>query len=681
MNEYKNKSGAIKDLRDEIKKASEDAKINFEKEWFRNVLFYIGRQWIVYSRRQNRWDDVTLEKWIPRPVTNKVAKGANTLKSLFLDRDPRPIVSPATNTEEDLATAEVGDMALEVADRESETKLARRQAASWFTICGNVFIHNYIRNSADFGTIDITYERCLKCGAVSAPDMIVHNKCPACGNEGEFKEAVDESGNRIGKQIPRTRLGTDAVPPFEMWFNFDVQNFSAVDRLVRSKRVDVDVLKKMYPDLKDDVLDENESANLSENYMESLAYATGSGGYEYGGYGKPSSSRRTKVIDYVYAKPFKGFEDGLMAVIVGEEVVESASLDAYRDLKGRYLIPFNFAKALDVPGRFWGKSRLDDVIPKQIQRNRYESLIELDALRNANNKWLDPGTNMDQPTGQPGQIIKYDYMGDGRKPEHVAGRDPSRVVIDLIERIDKDIEDMLGTQQVLEGKAPAGVDTFSGLRLLTERAMSDHSESIGNWEMLWEEDARQKMELARTHFVEVREKTFRNDLGNWETKQFTKADLQGGTDIKIEPGSTVAKSKSVENAGIIDSVKLGLVDSRDPAVNLKILEKLGQSELASPISLDIKDAMKEWKEFYDSVKENPGNPESWKLRPRYGIDNEAVHYKDSASRAKEDKFFEMPEQAQQMWIEHAEYHRNNMETEMQAQSELPVKPEPAAVMA
>src|SRR5262245_6757869 len=54
----------------------------FERMWWRNLLYYFGRQWITYTRGRG-WVDKRLAKWVPRPVTNEIRVAANAILSVF----------------------------------------------------------------------------------------------------------------------------------------------------------------------------------------------------------------------------------------------------------------------------------------------------------------------------------------------------------------------------------------------------------------------------------------------------------------------------------------------------------------------------------------------------------------------------------------------------------------------
>lgn len=653
-------------LRDKIKEQGRSGKRNIQKDWYRNILFLIGRQWITFDIQSKRWVDAPLPQWYEKPVTNKFASCHNTIKTVLTQKTPRIICKPATDADDDIATAEVADIVVDVTDAEADMKTFREIAATWKVSTGNVFAHSYYDiNGSKYGEDFIQHEQCPSCGQMFSPDQIqVGDKvtqnpaCPGCGAMNGFIPAMDPNGSPVGDTIEHGKLCIDAVPPFEMFFNQEVESWDKVTQCVRGKRVPVDDLKNLYPEIKDQLTGSAVGEHLEESILKALAYATNTGFPDvYFGTGS-GQKVESETVDYLFSMPCEDYPNGLMATIIKNQIVELDELLYTRktdDGRDQPFIPIRFGGSNRVSGRFWHRTFLDDVASKQIQRNKLESFILLWVYSMSGGKWLVPsGANMTKPDGQPNQMLQYDVTPTGQKPERMNGTPVDQVCVKLMELIDKDIEELSATYDVLKGQFPPGLDTFSGLRLLTERAFSRHNELIQNWERFNEEIKIQQIEIARKFFNHERKKTLQDELGAWETTTFTKEDIQGGLEIHIEEGSTIPTSKAVENAGIVDSIKLGLINVQNPKVNFKVLEKLGQSDLAPAVGEDIKDAAREWHEFLNIGK----------TRPRQGIDNDQIHLLDAISRAKSQEFFDLPDQAKALWIEHVQYHQANIAAAM-----------------
>lgn len=649
-------------LRDKIKKAGNYGRTVLEKQWYKNVLFYVGIQWIMWYESKRSWQNIDykeMPKHVPRPVVNKYARTADTMKSLLVQKDPRIIVRPADDTEEAMATAQMGDDLVDVTDSEADMKTARKVAASWLVLNGNFFYCNYYHLSHDYGTTKIQFERCNACSKVVSPKEMEGNTCPYCGAPDSMGPAIDEKAQPIGVELPKGKLCTDVASPFEMFFDQSVEDFKKVKSVVRSKETDIEEIKATYPDFVDNIVSNEKDTGEGSNAMEmksALAYITSQAlSGQFGGKGKPSP---TGVLDYVHHLPDNDFPQGLLATVNGNTVLEAIPLaEAYSDQDENPFIPIVHCPKKRVPGRIWGKTEMDDLGWVQVSFNSLLSFIELCNYRMAAPDWLIPeGCEVDQLTGEPGLKVTWKNISGqpNIKPERLDGKEIPQSIKWYLEKLESFFEDLGASYDVLKGDSPENVSTFGGQKLLYERAYSAHLEMITNWEQAYEECKKQHLEIARKHFIEERKRVFENKAGDWETKTFTRADLQGGVTIKVEQGSSIPKSQAAEISGIFESISAGLINPMDEKVRYKILERFGQSDLMGDLEEDFKDARNEWKDFLET-----GAP-----RPRNGIDNELVHYMDAVARAKTEEFFKLPQEMQAMWEEHILYHKMNLEAQM-----------------
>src|SRR3989304_3565434 len=76
-----------------------------DRDMFRNILFYLGVQWIDYDLRNRVWLPRAAKKSIPNPVTNKFADVQRPIVSLLAGEEPHLYYRPRTDAEEDISTA------------------------------------------------------------------------------------------------------------------------------------------------------------------------------------------------------------------------------------------------------------------------------------------------------------------------------------------------------------------------------------------------------------------------------------------------------------------------------------------------------------------------------------------------------------------------------------------------
>jgi hypothetical protein len=112
----------------------------YERNWFRNILFFLGVQWIQYLPNSRLWLPRNLKKWVPRPVTNKFASHAVSIIQVLCSKTPEISCRPGSESPEDVATADVANRALEVILKEAGAKESRKLIAAWTTLTGTAFI-------------------------------------------------------------------------------------------------------------------------------------------------------------------------------------------------------------------------------------------------------------------------------------------------------------------------------------------------------------------------------------------------------------------------------------------------------------------------------------------------------------------------------------------------------------
>src|SRR6266436_5836017 len=57
-----------------LKRESTEYRWIWEREWLRDLFYVANRQWITFHPTRREGVDKRLQKWIPRPVTNKMAE-------------------------------------------------------------------------------------------------------------------------------------------------------------------------------------------------------------------------------------------------------------------------------------------------------------------------------------------------------------------------------------------------------------------------------------------------------------------------------------------------------------------------------------------------------------------------------------------------------------------------------
>jgi hypothetical protein len=641
----------------------------FEREWYRNILFYLGQQWVVYDETFRRWRRRNMPAWVPLPITNRLASTVNTIRSSISQVQPSFDARPMQENEKSVLSANSSEKYLDILQNESGFRSARRRMASWVTLTGNAFLFQEYDTSIDTGTVFIPGETCSDCGAKIAPNEIPEsNTCPKCGSP-NLQEDADS-----GITVPQGKSRTRALSPFEVYVDpyiMDIQEQPAV--LIIETR-SLQAIKQVYGDKAKD-LKADMDRTIGRYYLDSLAYMTGSGYGGGGSFGRVSTPENDDVygactLYRLFIKSHPDYPQGIYIVMGGDQTV----LEVVKPMPTRYrttqeaFYPLIHIKYDDVPGRFWGKTPVDDLVPKQRQRNEMESLYQTIIMRTANPVWLIPLNIQTSPiTGDPSLVIRYTGT-QGQKPERMPGMDVPMSVPKFIEMIDADFEELANTFAVMKGKSPGNVRAASAIQMLIERGFGRYGTVFDNLEEAYENWAIQTLEIWRQRAVFPRVQAVSKVSGSWQFMEFLGADLDD-VDIRVEAGSTRPKSQAGRQMLIQQLMQMQLLNPNDPEQRMKMFEEMGATSLMPGAEADIKCVARENAQFKEwgqrvTLQEQQGGadipPEAiqqvaMQTFPLHGnpiIDHHPTHLIHHRRFALTDEFKAMSQVAQQLFVQH-----------------------------
>jgi hypothetical protein len=581
-------------------------RLEIERAAQRNVLYYLGVQWIKYDQSIRLWRPIAVGKRTPRPCTNKVATFVNQAVANLLNFRPPLTYSPATDRPEDIAAATVADRINAIIERESDIERLKAVIARWLILTGNVFLINNYDLSPESGFEFIGAEQCNDCGAVTMPKETEQaglaqglqqgmGVCPQCGGHNlqpateqpgqPVPDGMEAQGGKVGTAYPKGRFKTEVEPVFTCHFdNSTGQDFHDSPYFMTVRHRGKDWITRMYGEEVAKNINYNQPSDPYSGMFESLAYATTLWSY---GYGAPSSLSEPRArVKRIWIRPRpKVAPEGIYAVILDDKVVESGPWP-YKDETGRPMLNVVHIGFDEVPGRTIYKSRVDDIIPKQDQRNRVESIIELHSIRMANSVWLVPeGVGLSKVTGEQGQVIKYNALQGVNPPSRVPGDQVSPYLIQWMGILDQEMQDIFGLSEVGRGEAPRGVSAYSALQLLDERAQQGQSAIMRNWAQGWLEWSRQNLALWKVAATDDRYLT--TGAGQWSIAKFNKSALTGGVNITCEIGSFRPQTMLAKRALFEQLLRLGVINPQDPMQRYDLATVMGASDMLPDFKVDM----------------------------------------------------------------------------------------------
>lgn len=300
----------------------------------------------------------------------------------------------------------------------------------------------------------------------------------------------------------------------------------------------------------------------------------------------PSTSSANQILDEAYLN--LGHSKAPDSVIVYETWVKPGAtkllpqggviisiddilISVYRDgfPYGHGMYPFT--KFEHIPtATFYADSPIVDLSQLQKEYNGLRSEIAEAGRRMAKPQLIAPMGSIvpSKLTNEPGLVIQYK---PGMAPPQPLPLSPlPQYYLDQQDRVLNDWIDISGEREVSRGDTPPGVTSGTAISYLQEASNQYLTPQFQSIEAGVEKIATQTIELF-VQYVDLPRKirTIGAD-GAFDTMLLKGADIASGTDIRIEPGSSYAKSKAAQEARVMDMFAVGIIDQQAAARMLEI---------------------------------------------------------------------------------------------------------------
>jgi len=191
-------------------------------------------------------------------------------------------------------------------------------------------------------------------------------------------------------------------------------------------------------------------------------------------------------------------------------------------------------------------------------------------------------------TNEPGLVIEYKAGFPAPQPMQLSPL--PQYYVDQQDRVLADMEDIGGQHDVSRGNAPAGVTAGTAISFLQEADNSYRTPQFQNIEDGYSRIAQQAIENF-VQFVDLKRKikTIGAD-GSFDTLLLNGADLKNGTDIRIQPGSSIGVSKAAQDARVMDMFGMGIIDQ---TTALRLLEIGGAQKILDVLQVAERKAQRE----------------------------------------------------------------------------------------
>lgn len=538
------------------------------KAWSEALNFYAGNQWISYNPRAHRFEPIPVtdaNKIIDRPVDNHILRWVVGHVSRFTNR-PTKIVDPNSEEMSDKTTAKICEVVLDYLYEDLDKDSQYLEAALWGAICGTVFRKSY-------------------------------------------KKYTDKYIDSAQGKVPVRCVEADIISPFQVVFDGLPARWRDVGTIMHTQVRRIDDIKRQFqidapgyfPEAAGEIKEE-EIVSSALTFSEGLKNVVdGNGSYYMGGTGA-SDLKDSAIFKEVYVRPSRKHPKGIMICSASSQLLYFGPSPAYYQ-EGKIWHPLTSWTWGVMPGSVWGISLVNQLIKLQRKINSIDALMAYNRKTMAVPGWFSPsgcGVPEGSFIGIPGQVKTYDETPGGGKPFPHQGVPLPAQVLDERAIAVASGDRMALAGDIRSGENPSGVNTLGQLQILTEEAEKSQSKLVDSWEKFLERSE----QLDLLNFQDVYQapdesmikqfKKFSKDITEQDWKTFTGSKIQDNSTVRIEKGSTIAKSRVIRQNMILKLVQLGAFPEMfsDPYQYKRFLEEFGMADMYKDANIDVKYAEK-----------------------------------------------------------------------------------------
>ncbi len=628
---------------DNLYTKSLEMKRRFARQWFVNLSYLLGHQWLGFGSNGQIYDLLNQRFSADgriRMVENQVIINVFKMVARILRSDPILDVVPNSTDPEDYFKARGSQKFLrylwETLDFKGE--ILPRLILDVCTY-GTGFLKVYWDKDAGE---DIYLPKMTKKDITVTTEDENGESVPVIGDDGEYMsesryiEEYDENGEPITEAIRTGEVAVDVIPPFDMHVNPECQNWDEAEKIVQQKERSVEYVEEKYDIKLAADADETKAGSGYENRIRRLLFSES----EYETY-----ERKSVVIKEYYEKPSKKYPKGRFAIMGGGKVLEYDEKYPYGEIP---YTPFWFFK---INNRVWGEPLTSHLIAPQKQLNVVLSKLVSNTKLMSNPKWLVPkGSGMKNSalTEREGEVIEYEPNLTGVKPEQITASPIPNYVEGLYTKLKQGIMDIASQHEVSQGRVPPGVEAASAIMALQESDDLVISTVIKGIERSYEKTGSMLLRRARDFYNENRQVKIigkNNELD--EVFMFSKSDLESSDDVKVRSASGLPVSKSGKMQVVFDLVNRGILD---PKAHQKLILHL----------IDIPEIDAELGVNDNHAKLEDMMMQSGQQMPVTDWQNDEIHLTIHNDFMNSQIYMKLDPKIQQVFMQHREMHKQNI---------------------
>lgn len=671
--------------------------------WVQNVIFSAGRHYVndILSGRLTNSNsegvgDISIAqdiaRNIPKPTNDVLGRYVETNISLLTENRPRPRVTPKSDKDEDETAAALSEIVLEYYWEALKSPQKHRDIARMILHTGIAFL--------EIGW-DPTMPRKVQIPStreerqLSLPEGA---SMPLQGNVGVETRLVpilDKHGNPVmEEEIQYGEVYSSVVSPFQLHFPLAHDWHSQdVNWVIKEEYYGITALRDKYGKLKKrgagftraqgwhlDILDRIQDmriTNLALWYWDRLAgLVEGPGLTQY--LGSADNWEGYTIVRTFDRAPSAKWPRGRTVITIGDEVL----YDSPREVGARAYDPrwperwhpyVRFRWEAQIAS-IYGRSLVSKLLPYIKRINSIDTTLIMWRRTVPIAQWIAPkGTVVTEDlwTGTPGTIVEFDPRKTaGVAPQPIYPPNFPAAALEEKQYCFNAMEQIAGTEQILRGERPPGVNSAAMIDIMRRQALASRSPTLQEWDESLEEEGALLLQVAKRYvkndpaMVARLRIIAREKHSTLAIQDFSGKDLSDNVVVRVDTASLALASKEAREAKMIEVLQYlpNVMAIEDIGLRQAILDELGLKKALIPTGPDVNRA----KKMISLIKQ--GRAEMVYMLPE---DDPNIYHALLVNEMKADGFLDLPNDQQKALIDLAQIYQKQIELRiMQQQKQM-----------
>lgn len=648
-------SWLIKDVNDTFDDDLNPSLQLLHQEWYECILYYLGEQWIQYTKAGGI-RKVDVADWIPTPVDNVIQTAVEVGVSNMHQTRYFPRVRPNSNLPDDYYAARMGERLSINMDQDPFFWLEIDWVYLWAAITGTSFLLHGVHKMPNRRVV------------LPVPPKRRRPNRALVDDEIEFGAEYEDHGTDVDVEcrhlnpfwVRVSDLSVDLSPRRCEWWGWQ-------------EIVSLDWIRENYPDKAKWVTSESLDRE-AVRYQAKLAELVGSAstriittshGTRGNLYGKLDRHCIVRTKEW---RPTLDYPRGRCVIVASNVLLYDGPLPI-SDEKGTAefsAVDYHYRR---VPGRFWSKGMVRDLLSQQDRINGIDAQVVLNRKTCINPQKLIPlGSAIKNWDGEPGKEIKWDPTQTmGHEPKIIPGVPLAPQIWNERVGMVESVKESSGSEDILKGRAPQGVRAGIALDMLEEKAASRHAHRDNRMKLSLSRTYKLRLILAHMHYNVPKLLKHVGEDNSWEITQFVGAELRGNNDVVLEPDSGIARTAAGRTYLMTQLLSAGLINVTNPIERSEVFRRLGMHGFKTEVSKDVDRAHRE------NQLMASGQGRLFEEESVFMVDDHSIHIALHTDYMKQSNFLELPQEVQEEFVSHVASH---LEEAMRLQEQQPTVPMP-----